>query len=173
MVAVDFSNGLSTSIESRMGTEYYGNETTYRPVFGVVEMAGIEAPMYVRHQLTDELVGNAFSWSYSDQITSMHLYTSPHSMSWVIFTGAQQLGAEWCSPCIFVKLRPGVYIFCQNEEACNGNQMTELLNTKASHDCGFTFNGGARGVSLGVTGAIGRHIGKFDLLEFYGPKRRA
>ncbi len=27
--------------------------------------------------------------------------------------------------------------------------MTELLNTKASHDCGFTFNGGPRGVSLG------------------------
>ncbi|HTY93698.1 MAG TPA: MoaF N-terminal domain-containing protein [Steroidobacteraceae bacterium] len=173
MVAVDFTNGLTTSIESHMGTAYYGNETTYRPIFGVVEMPGLEAPLYVRHELTDELVGNAFSWSYSDQVTSMHLYTSPHSMSWVIFTGAQQLGAEWCSPCIFVKLRPGVYIFCQNEEACNGNQMTELLNTKNSHDCGFTFNGGARGVSLGTTGAIGRHIGKFELLEFYGPKRRS
>jgi hypothetical protein len=171
-VAVDFTNGLATSIESHMGTEYYGNETTYRAVFGVVEMPGLEAPLYVRHQLTDELVGNAFSWSYSDQTTSMHIYTSPHSMSWVIFTGAQALGAEWCSPCIYVKLREGVYIFCQNEEACNGNQMIELLNTKASHDCGFTFNGGARGVSLGVTGAIGRHIGKFDILAFYGPKKR-
>jgi hypothetical protein len=171
-VAVDFTNGLATSIESHMGTDYYGNETTYRAVFGVVEMPGLEAPLYVRHQLTDELVGNAFSWSYSDQTTSMHIYTSPHSMSWVIFTGAQVLGAEWCSPCIYVKLREGVYIFCQNEEACNGNQMIELLNTKASHDCGFTFNGGARGVSLGVTGAIGRHIGKFDILGFYGPKKR-
>ncbi|MEJ0005865.1 MAG: MoaF C-terminal domain-containing protein [Steroidobacteraceae bacterium] len=75
-----------------MGTEYYGNETTYRPIFGVVEMAGLEAPLYVRHQLTDELVGNAFSWSYSDQVTSMHVYASPHSMSWVIFTGAPVLG---------------------------------------------------------------------------------
>jgi hypothetical protein len=172
-VAVDFTNGLATSIESHMGTEYYGNETTYRAVFGAVEMPGLEAPLYVRHQLTDELVGHAFSWSYSDQTTSMHIYTSPHSMSWVIFTGAQALGAEWCSPCIYVKLREGVYIFCQNEEACNGNQMIELLNTKASHDCGFTFNGGARGVSLGVTGAIGRHIGKFDILGFYGPKKRS
>jgi hypothetical protein len=171
-VAVDFTNGLATSIESHMGTEYYGNETTYRAIFGVAEMAGLEAPLYVRHQLTDELVGNAFSWSYSDQTTSMHIYSSPHSMSWVIFTGAQALGAEWCSPCIYVKLRPGVYIFCQNEEACNGNQMIELLNTKASHDCGFTFNGSARGVSLGVTGAIGRHIGKFDVVGLYGPKRR-
>ena len=174
-VAVDFTNGLATSIESHMGTPYYGNETTYRAIFGVAEMAGpssLDAPLYVRHQLTDELVGHAFSWSYSDQTTSMHIYSSPHSMSWVIFTGAQALGAEWCSPCIYVKLRPGVYIFCQNEEACNGAQMIELLNTKASHDCGFTYNGGARGVSLGVTGAIGRHIGKFDIAEFYGPKRR-
>jgi hypothetical protein len=171
-VAIDFTNGLTTSIESHMGTAYYGNETTYRAIFGVVEMEGLEAPLYVRHQHTDELVGNAFSWSYSDQVTSMHVYTSPHSMSWVIFTGAQAMGAEWCSPCIYVKLRPGVYLFCQNEEACNGAQMIELLNTKITHDCGFGFNGGARGVNLNVTGAIGRHIGKFDLLEFYGPKRR-
>jgi hypothetical protein len=171
-VAVDFTNGLATSIESHMGTEYYGNETTYRALFGVVEMPGLEAPLYVRHQLTDELVGQAFSWSYSDMTTSMHIYSSPHSMSWTIFTGAQVMGAQWCSPCIYVKLREGVYIFCQNEEACNGNQMIELLNTKASHDCGFTFNGGPRGVNLGVTGAIGRHIGRFNLLEYYGPKRR-
>jgi molybdenum cofactor biosynthesis protein MoaF len=171
-VAVDFTNGLATSIESRMGTPYYGNETSYRAIFGVAEMPGLEAPLYVRHELTDELVGHAFSWSYSDQTTSMHVYSSPHSMSWVIFTGAQALGAEWSSPCIYVKLRPGVYIFCQNEEACNGAQMVELLNTKASHDCGFTYNGGARGVSLGVTGAIGRHIGKFDITALYGPKRR-
>jgi hypothetical protein len=171
-VAVDFTNGLTTSIESHMGTAYYGNETSYRAIFGVVEMDGLEAPLYVRHQHTDELVGNAFSWSYSNQVTSMHLYTSPHSMSWVIFTGNQTMGAEWCSPCIYVKLRPGVYLFCQNEEACNGAQMIELLNTKISHDCGFGFNGSARGVNLNVTGAIGRHIGKFDIVGFYGPKKR-
>jgi hypothetical protein len=171
-VAVDFSNGLATSIESHMGTAYYGNETTYRAIFGVVEMEGLEAPLYLRHTHTDELVGHAFSWSYSDQVTSMHLYTSPHSMSWTIFTGNQTMGAQWCSPCIYVKLRPGVYLFCQNEEACNGAQMIELLNTKISHDCGFGFNGGARGVNLTVTGAIGRHIGKFDILDYYGPRKR-
>lgn len=171
-VAVDFSNGLTTSIESHMGTAYYGNETTYRAIFGVVEMEGLEAPLYVRHQHTDELVGQAFSWSYSDQVTSMHLYTSPHSMSWTIFTGNQTMGAQWCSPCIYVKLRDGVYLFCQNEEACNGAQMIELLNTKISHDCGFGYSGGANGVSLRVTGAIGRHIGQFDILDFYGPKKR-
>jgi hypothetical protein len=171
-VAVDFSNGLTTSIESHMGTAYYGNETTYRAIFGVVEMDGLEAPLYVRHTHTDELVGQAFSWSYSNQTTSMHLYTSPHSMSWTIFTANQTMGAQWCSPCIYVKVRPGVYLFCQNEEACNGAQMIELLNTKISHDCGFSFTGGARGVNLTVTGAIGRHIGKFDIVEYYGAKKR-
>jgi hypothetical protein len=171
-VAVDFTNGLVTSIESHMGTPYYGNETTYRALFGVIEMEGIESPLYMRHSFTDELVGHAWSWSYSDQMTSMHLYTSPHSMSWTIFTANQTMGSQWCSPCIYVKLRPGVYLFCQNEEACNGAQMIELLNTNISHDCGFSFNGGERGVNLGVVGGIGRHIGKFDIAHFYGPRKR-
>lgn len=171
-VAIDFSNGLTTSIESHMGTAYYGNETTYRAIFGVVEMDGLDAPLYLRHEFTDELVGHAFSWSYSDQITSMHLYTAPHSMSWTIFTGNQTMGAQWCSPCIYVKVREGVYLFCQNEEACNGAQMIELINTKISHDCGFGFSGGDRGVNLGLVGAIGRHIGKFDIKNYYGPRQR-
>jgi hypothetical protein len=171
-VAVDFSNGLTTSIESHMGTPYYGNETTYRAIFGVVEMDGLEAPLYIRHSHTDELLGHAFSWSYSNQTTSMHLYTSPHSMSWTIFTANQTLGAQWCSPCIYTKLREGVYLFCQNEEACNGAQMTELINTNISHDCGFSFTGSAQGVRLNLVGAIGRHIGKFDIMEFYGPRKR-
>jgi len=170
-VAVDFTNGLATSIESHMGTPYYGNETTYRAIFGVVEMEGLEPPLYERHQFTDELVGHAFSWSYSDQLTSMHLYTTPHSMSWTIFTANQTMGSQWCSPCIYVKLRDGVYLFCQNEEACNGVEMIALINTKISHDCGFSFRGGADGVTLTTTGGIGRHIGKFDTREFFGPKR--
>jgi hypothetical protein len=171
MVAVDFTNGLATSIECHMGTAYYGNETTYRAIFGVVEMEGIEPPLYTRHQLTDELIGHAFSWSYSDATTSMHLYTSPNSMSWTIFTGNQTMGAQWCSPCLYVKLRQGVYLFCQNEEACNGAQMTELLNTKISRDCGFSFTGSDRGVNLSVVGAIGRHIGQFNTLPYYGPRK--
>jgi hypothetical protein len=50
--------------------------------------------------------------------------------------------------------------------------MTELINTNISHDCGFSFTGSARGVNLGPVGAIGRHIGKLDIMEFYGPKKR-
>jgi hypothetical protein len=169
-IAVDLLNGLTTCIYSHMGTKYYGNETTYRALFGVAEGEGFEAPQYMRHEFTDELVGHAFSWSYSDQMTSMHLYASPHSMSWTIFTDNQTLGAQWCSPCIFVKLRDGDYIFCQNEEACNGAEMIELITPKLSHDCGFGFSGGAQGVSLGLTGAIGRHIGQFDIKKYFGPK---
>jgi hypothetical protein len=169
-IAVDLLNGLTTCIYSHMGTKYYGNETTYRAIFGVAEMQGLEAPQYMRHELTDELVGHAFSWSYSDQMTSMHLYSSPHSICWTIFTENQTMGAQWCSPCIFVKLREGVYIFCQNEEACNGAEMIELINTKISHDCGFGFSGGAQGVNLSLTGAIGRHIGQLDIRKYFGPK---
>jgi hypothetical protein len=168
--AVDLLNGLTTCIYSHMGTAYYGNETTYRALFGVAEGEGFAAPRYMRHEFTDELVGQAFSWSYSDSMTSMHFYSSPHSMSWTIFTNNQTMGAQWGSPCLYVKLRDGVYIFCQNEEACNGAEMIELINTKISHDCGFNYSGGARGVNLGITGAIGRHIGSMDVKKFFGPQ---
>jgi hypothetical protein len=173
-VALDLLNGLTTCIHSRMGTKYYGNETSYNAIFGVAEMVGLEPPQYVRHKLTDELVGHAFSWSYSDRMTSMHLYATPHSMSWTIFTENQTLGAQWGSPCIYVKVRDGVYIFVQNEEACNGAEMCVMINTKITHDCGFGFSGGAGGVNLSLTGAIGRHIGQFHVKEYFGlnPQRK-
>jgi hypothetical protein len=50
--------------------------------------------------------------------------------------------------------------------------MIELVNTKIAHDCGFSFNGGARGVSLSPVGAKGRHIGKFDIAGYFVPGRR-
>lgn len=167
-IALDLLNGLTTCIHSQMGTKYFGNETSYYAIFGVAEMEGLEANRYVRHELTDELVGHAFSWSYSDNMTSMHLYTTPHSMSWTIFTENQTMGAQWGSPCIYVKVRDGVYIFVQNEEACNGAQMCVMINTKITHDCGFGFSGGAGGVNLSLTGAIGRHIGQFHVKEYFG-----
>jgi len=171
-VAVDFTNGLTTCINSQMGTPYYGNETTYYATFGVMEAAGISAPQYLRHEFTYDLVGHAISWSYSDQMTSMHLFASPHSMSWTIFNDNQIRAAQWSSPCIMVKLRPGIYIFCQNEEACNGAEMCELFNLKIMRGCGFGFSGGAQGVNLGLVGALGRHIGKYDIAKFFGPRAK-
>ncbi|HSW38263.1 MAG TPA: MoaF N-terminal domain-containing protein [Acidobacteriota bacterium] len=169
-VALDFANGLTTCIHSQMGTEYYGNETSYYALFGVVEMEGVNPPRYLRHHHTDELVGHAFSWSYSDQMTSMHLYTTPYSHSWTIFTENQTMGAQWGAPCIYIKVRDGVYILSVNEEACNGHQMIVMINTRITHDCGFGFSGGAGGVNLGLTGAIGRHIGEYDVRRFFGPR---
>jgi hypothetical protein len=171
-IAVDLLNGLSTCITSKMGTQYMGNEVSYKASFGVIEMKGIEAPKYVRHCFTDELVGRAFSWSYNDNMTSMHVYTTPHSSSWTIYMDNQALGMNWCAPCIYVKLRDGVYIFCLVEEACNGAETNVIINTKIMHDCGFGFSGGARGVNLGTIGAIARNIGAYDVKRFFGPKVR-
>lgn len=171
-VALDLINGLTTCIHSQMGTEYYGNETSYYALFGVAEMKGVDAPRYLRHTFTDELVGHAYSWSYSDQMTSMHLYTTPHSHSWTIFTENQTMGAQWCAPCIYVKVRDGIYLMAVNEEACNGSQMIVLINTRITHDCGFGFSGGAGGVNLSLTGAIGRHIGCYDVRDYFPPKVR-
>ena len=81
-------------------------------------------------------------------------------------------GSQWSSPCIMIKLRPGIYIFCQNEEACNGAEMCELFNLKIMRGCGFGFEGGENGVKLQLVGALGRHIGKYDIAKFYGPKAR-
>ncbi len=171
-IALDLINGLTTCILSKMGTKYYGNEVSYRAVFGAAEMEGVKAPEYVRHEFTDELVGRGFTRSYSDQMTSMHLYTTPHSSSWTIYTANQTLGMQWCAPAIYVKLRDGVYIFDLVEEACNGAETCIIENEKTKRACGFGFSGGARGVGLNTIGAIARDIGKYDINQFFGPKAK-
>ncbi len=171
-IALDLTNGLTTLILSKMGTKYYGNEVSYRAIFGAAEMEGVEAPQYVRHEFTDELVGRGFTRSYSDQMTSMHLYTTPHSSSWTIYTGNQTLGMQWCAPAIYVKLRDGVYIFDLVEEGCNGAETCIIENERTKRACGFGFSGGARGVGLNTIGAIARDIGGYDIKHFFGPKAK-
>jgi len=171
-IALDLINGLTTCIYSKMGTEYYGNEVSYKAIFGVIEMEGLEAPQYVRHEFTDELAGSGYTRSYSDNMTSMHLYTTPHSSAWTIYTGNQTLGMQWCAPAIYVKLRDGVYIFDLVEEACNGAETCIIENDKTLRACGFGFSGGQNGVTLGVIGAIARHIGTYDVKKFFGPKAK-
>jgi hypothetical protein len=68
-----------------MGTPYIGNEAAVKTLLDVVEMEGLTPPRYRRHQLTDELVGRAVTWNCSPGLTSMHLYSTPHSLSWIIF----------------------------------------------------------------------------------------
>jgi hypothetical protein len=128
-IAMDLSNGLTTCIASKMGTAYTANEVSYNALFGVIEMKGLEAPKYVRHTFTDELFGRAFSWNFSGDGASMHLYTMSHSSSWTIYMDSQALGMQWSAPCIYVKLRDGVYIFNLVEEACNGVETCAVINT--------------------------------------------
>jgi hypothetical protein len=171
-IALDLTNGLTTCILSKMGTKYYGNEVSYRAIFGAAEMAGVDAPQYVRHEFTHELVGRGFTRTYSDQMTSMHLYTTPHSSSWTIYTGNQTLGMQWCAPAIYVKLRDGVYIFDLVEEGCNGAETCIIENVRTKRACGFGYSGSEKGVGLNTIGAIAREIGGYDIKRFFGPHAR-
>lgn len=169
-IALDLTNGLTTCIHSQMGTEYYGNEVSYYAIFGVADLQGINPPRYLRHELSDDLVGHAWSWTYSNNMTSMHLFTAPNSHSWTIYTADQSLGSQWCAPSLLVKVRNGVHILAECEEACNGSAMIVMINEKIRHDCGFSFQGGREGVRLNLVGAIGRHIGYYDIKKYFGPK---
>jgi hypothetical protein len=169
-IALDLTNGLTTCIASKMGTEYYANEISYQNFFGVAEMEGIEAPRYLRHGFTDELVGKGFTRSYSDRLASMHLYTTPYSAAWTIYTEDQTPGMQWSSTCIYVKLRDGVYIFNQHEEAGTANETCLAINEKTMRVCGFGYFGDSKGVKLNVIGAIARPIGCYDVKGYFGPK---
>ncbi len=169
-IVLDLANGLTTCVNSRMGSEYRANEVGYKVIFGVIEMKGLEALQYIRHTFTDELVGHSFSWSYSDTMTSMHVYTTPHSASWTIYMDSGALGMNWSAPCQYVKLRDGIYLFNLVEEACNGAETCVVINTRIMHDCGFGYEGGEQGVVLGKVGAIARNIGYYDVKRFFGPR---
>ena len=172
LIALDLTNGLTTCIHTQMGTEYYGNEVSYYALFGVADLEGINPPKYLRHEFSDDLVGTAWSWTYSNAMTSMHLFTAPNSHSWTIYTADQSLGSQWCGPSLLVKVRDGVNILAECEEACNGHSMIVMINEKIRRDCGFNFYGSKEGVQLNLVGAIGRHIGSYDIKKYFGPKAR-
>jgi hypothetical protein len=172
-IVLDFTNGLTTCVNSKVGSKYMANEVSYQIIFGVIEMKGLEAPGYLRHTFTDELVGHAYTWNYGENLTSMHVYSTPHSYSWTIFTDNGALGLQWSSPSQYVKLREDVYLFTWVEEACNGGQGTILINTKTMHDSGFGFSGGKDGLTLNTIGAYARHAGYYDVKKFFngdGPR---
>lgn len=173
MVALDMKNGLSTLVHGKTGTPYRNNETTPTYYFGVFEMEGIIPARYNRHGWTDELVGEAVTWNYqpgNPGLTSMHLYLTPHSYSWVIFLGNGSGGMQWSSPGWYSKVRDGVYIMAWVEEACNGTLGVICFNKKTMHDAGFGFHVGPDGLSMNVVGARARHAGKFDIEKYIGIK---
>ena len=171
-IVVDFDHALVTCLHGTMGTPYMGNEAAVKTLFGVVEMNGLTPPRYRRHQFTDELVGRAVSWNYRPGLTSMHLYSTPHSLSWIIFLENGAGGLEWSGPASYVKIRDELYLAYWLEEACNGTLGTILVNLRTMRNCGVDYAAGPKGLRLNAVGAHARHAGRFDSLKYFAPKAR-
>lgn len=166
-VVADFDHGLATAIHGTIGTPYIANEAAAETWFGVLETDASTPPRYRRHAFTDELVGRALTWNYSPGLTSMHLYTTPHSLSWIIFGQDGAGGMEWSGPASYVKIRDDLYLAYWLEEACNGTLGTILVNMRTMHDCGIGYSCGRNGLRLSAIGAHARHAGRFDVARFY------
>lgn len=170
MVAMDFRNGLATLVKGTTGTPFRNNEITPVYYFGTFAGRGVpQAPTYLRHAHTDELVGDCVTWNYqpgNPGLTSMHCYAGPHTYSWIIFSPDGAGGMQWSSPGWYSKVRDGVYIMAWVEEACNGGLGVILYNQKLMHDAGFGYHVNASELSLGVVGARARHAGRFDVKQY-------
>lgn len=175
VAALDFENGLATVFHNKMGNGYAFREVGYELYFGTVEVpGGPQAPKWLRHTRTTDLVGRAFTWNYSggdDGITSMHVYTSPWAYSWTIYLENGEGGLIWSSPCDYIKLRDECYIMSWVEETSAGGQGTVLMNLRTMHDCGFFYGLGAGNqVSMSTMGAFARSAGQLDILKYFTPK---
>jgi hypothetical protein len=166
-IVIDFEQALVTCLHGTMGTPYIANEAAVKTLFGVVEMKGLTPPRYRRHQFTDELVGRAMTWNYSPGLTSMHLYSTPHSLSWIIFLENGSGGMEWSGPASYVKIRDEMYLAYWLEEACNGTLGTILINLRTMRNCGVDYAAGPNGLRLTAVGAHARHAGRFNVTKYF------
>jgi MoaF N-terminal domain/MoaF C-terminal domain len=169
-IVADFDQGLVTCFNGYLNTPYFANEAGVKTLFGVIEMEGLIPPKYNRHRFTDEVIGRAVSQNYAPGLTSMHLYTTPHSLSWIIFTDTDAGGLEWSGPAAYVKIRDGLFFMYWLEEACNGTLGTILVNLHTMRDVGVGYNCGANGLSMSAVGAHERLAGQFDIRRFYQVK---
>ncbi|MDR0445929.1 MAG: molybdenum cofactor biosynthesis F family protein [Oscillospiraceae bacterium] len=166
--AVDISTGLSTCVYAKIGSWTSDWEVGATCLFGTAAGAGIApAPFSRRHGFTNDLVGTSIAWAYSDTMSSIHVYSSPESYSWTIFQDDNSGGATWSSPCFYIKLRDDAYLFQWVEENCNGGQGLVCFNPMISHDGGFFFGVNHTGLSLNITGAYSRKLGKFDIMKYF------
>ncbi len=176
--AVDFSNGLTTCVDAQLGNGRKAWEVGHRAIFGTLEMdGGPVPPANDRHGFTTELVGHAYSWTYSDVMQSIHVYSSPNSYSWTIMMDRNAGGWMWSSQCLYVKLREDAYLMSWVEDDCNGNQGTFILNPWLMHDGGFFFGVGDNAgqpidVHLTQMGAFARPLHGFDILKYYDRKQK-
>ncbi len=173
---VDFSNGLVTCVDARLGNGRKPWEVGHQARFGVLETAGGPTPPAVkRHGFTRELLGKAFSWCYGDAMQSIHVYSTPESYSWTIMLPNNAGGWMWSSPCFYVKLRRDCWLMSWTEDGCNGNQGVMVINPRIMHDAGFFFGiddlGEKPDVHLHEMGAYARPLAGFDLERFFEEKQ--
>ena len=119
------------------------------------------------------------TWNYSpgttsangtSRLTSMHLYSTPHSLSWIIFLNNGAGGMEWSGPASYVKIRDELYLAYWLEEACNGTLGTILVNMRTMRNCGVDYSAGPKGLRLGAVGAHSRHAGRYNVVKYFTPK---
>ncbi|MDR2810266.1 MAG: molybdenum cofactor biosynthesis F family protein, partial [Tannerellaceae bacterium] len=159
--AIDLKNGLVTCIRSTFNNPQSPRDPRQEWLFGIVKAEGVPLSSE-RHTFTNELLGRSYTWEYSDNISSQHVYTTTESFTYAIISsqGPSVMGSF---PCRYVKIRDGVYMLSWIEMRSQGIQGILLFNTKTMHDCGachglthdqtFEFN---------TFGAESRAAGRYD-----------
>jgi hypothetical protein len=173
IVVLDFEEGKATCYNGYLNTPYIANEAGCRHLFGKLISEGAPDPGVARHEYTEDMLGRCITYSYQPGLTSMHLYSTPATTSWIIFTAAQAAGLEWCGSGAQVKIRDGLYFLYWIEEACNGTLGTILLNLRTMHDIGIGYHCGTEGLSMSPVGALLRHAGQYDLDRFFEHRTRS
>jgi len=168
----DFKNGLATCISASMGSKYDLRDPVPCYHFGVMETEGLTPVRIFRHGHTDELVGRAFTQSYSDAMSSIHIYNAPHSYSWTIINNAapgspavRAGGYVWSSPCEYLKFRDEIYAMIWVEQKWSGGMCTLFRNLRTERECGFGYGLSHDGTSVNMhkMGAKSRDAGYIDL----------
>lgn len=167
IVVADLERGMATTFRGYLNTPFFANEAGADTWFGKLEGEGIPDPGRQRHERTRDLLGRAFTWEYSPGLTSMHLYSTPNTVSWIIFTPGGHGGTQWSGTGDFIKIRDQLYFARWQEEACNGTLGTILVNMRTMHDAGIGYHCGANGLSMSAVGAFVRHAGKIDVDRFF------
>ena len=167
IVVVDLEKGMVTCFNGYLNTPYFANEAGARVLFGKIEGPHIPDPGSKRHGYTEEMLGRCITYNYSPGLTSMHLYSTPQTTSWIIFTPEGAGGLEWSGSGAQVKIRDGLYFLYWIEEACNGTLGTILINMHTMHDAGIGYHCGTEGLSMSQVGALCRHAGRFDVARFF------
>ncbi|MDR1500618.1 MAG: molybdenum cofactor biosynthesis F family protein [Tannerellaceae bacterium] len=132
--AIDLDNGLVTCIRSTFDNAADPRVPRQEWLFGIIETEGVRASLS-RHNFTDELLGRSYTWEYSDEIASQHVYTTTESFTYAI-VGSGGPSVMGSFPCKYVKIREGVYMLSWIEMRSQGIEGVLLFNTKTMHDCG-------------------------------------